>query len=81
MGLSAFRGIDMTEYEQCMLMMLKEIKSQLSGINDGLYSITKELKEFNEREDNMVDPGMVAYEIDKLNKTLISIKEMASERV
>ena len=70
----------MTEFEQCMLMALKDIKSQLSGINDGLYSITKELKDFNEREDNMVDPGMVAYEVEKLNKTLNLIREIALER-
>jgi hypothetical protein len=70
----------MTEFEQCMLMALKDIKSQLGGINDGLYSITKELKELNEREDNMVDPGMVAYEIEKLNNTLTLIKEIALER-
>lgn len=42
----------MTEYEQCMLMALKDIKSQLSGINDGLYAISAQLKTFNENHDN-----------------------------
>ncbi len=79
-GISAFERIDMTEYEQCMLMALKDIKSQLGGINDGLYSITKELKVLNEREDNMVDPGMVSYEIEKLNNTFTLIKEIILER-
>ena len=74
------RRKQMTEFEQCMLMVLKDIKSQLGGINDGLYSISKQLKDLNEREDNMIDPGMISYEIQELNKTLNLIREIAVER-
>ena len=35
----------MTEYEQCMLLTLKDIKSQLGDISDGLQYIGRQLKQ------------------------------------
>lgn len=41
----------MTEFEQCMLMTLKEIKSQLSDIAGGLQYVGNELAQLNENHD------------------------------
>ena len=69
----------MTEFEQCMVMTLKDIKSQLSGINDGLYSISNQLKTFNENHE--VD---WTYDIHKdlegVNKSLELIHDIIVEK-
>jgi len=70
----------MTEYEQCMLMMLKEIKSQLSGINDGLYSVSTQLKTLNENHDSDWTYN-IHKDLQDMNEVLIKFYSLADERV
>jgi len=41
----------MTEYEQCMLITLKDIKSQLNDISGGLQYIGNQLSVLNQNHD------------------------------
>lgn len=71
----------MTEFEQCMLMTMKEIKSHLSDIASNTGTIAKEFKYMNEINDNTTDPGIISYQLEKINKTLNLVKEIALEKL
>lgn len=72
----------MTEFEQCLLMTLKDIKNELSSISDGLYSIKKELAASNERE-NLESHWdyEIHRDLDKIGTTLQAFCEAQSERL
>jgi hypothetical protein len=81
-GISAFERIDMTEYEQCMLMVLKDIKSQLNNVSDGLYSISKELKQMNEYKGEEIDWGYDMHkDLEKINDTFGKMYSLMDQRV
>jgi hypothetical protein len=72
----------MTEYEQCMLMVLKDIKSQLNNVSDGLYSISKELKQMNEYKGEEIDWGYDMHkDLEKINDTFGKMYSLMDQRV
>lgn len=70
----------MNEFEQCLLMTLKDIKSQLNGINDGLYSISNQLKQLNEsyEEDWTYN---IHTDLQKIGDSLEKIYQIQDERL
>ena len=68
----------MTEFEQCLLMTLKDIKGQLNGISDGLYFIGKHLSTMNDNHDNDWTDTM-HNDLEKINDTLVKICDVQAE--
>lgn len=72
----------MTEFETCLLMTLKDIKSQLSDIATGSHAIAKQLKEMNEYTGEQVDWSYdIHRDLEKMSDSLARIYQIQDERL
>ena len=70
----------MTEFEQCLLMTLKDIKSQLNDISGGLYMIGNQLAKLNDTHDNDWTYNMHT-DLEKISDSLARIYEVQDARL
>ena len=70
----------MTEYEQCMLKILKDITSQLNDISGGLQYIGNHLATLNQNYD--MDWGVnIHRDLEKISDSLARIYTIQDERL
>lgn len=70
----------MTEYEQCMLKILKDITSQLNDISGGLEYIGNHLATLNQNHD--MDWGVnIHTDLEKISDSLARIYTIQDERL
>ena len=82
MGPSAYEGKEMTEFEQCILLTLKDIKSELQSVSDNCYAIAKELKIANEREHEECHWDYdIHKDLEKISDSLARIYTVQAERL
>jgi len=72
----------MTEFEQCMLMTLREIKSHLGDIAANSSEIARELHEMNEYTGKEVDySDDIHHDLEKIADSLARIYQIQDERL
>jgi len=69
----------MTEFETCMLMTMKDIKSQLGDISSSLQFVGTQLKELNENHETDWTYNM-HRDLDRVGDILEKIYTIAIER-